>query len=228
MVETETDVLGVLGYYPARQPDNPHLRLWEMAGTAHADKAQVGAASRYFGCTLPVNRGQQTFVLRAAIRDLNLWVANGTAPPHRGPLVGRDKAGNRSTSSTRWATSRAACGPRRSTRRWTCSRACRRRTRTSSACCRGRPRPSRTATLAARYPSRAAYLADYAKATDAAIKAGFVLPRRPGRTAGPGPARPHPRLTSPPGPEIWALLHVRRGFLPGSHLGEGLTSGVTP
>jgi hypothetical protein len=35
--ETETDVLGLLDFYPAIQRDSRYLRLWEVAGTAHAD-----------------------------------------------------------------------------------------------------------------------------------------------------------------------------------------------
>ena len=35
-VETETD-LTFLEYFPARQEDSKHFRLWEVAGTAHAD-----------------------------------------------------------------------------------------------------------------------------------------------------------------------------------------------
>ena len=34
--QAETDLI-VLDYLPARQPDNEHFRLWEVAGTAHAD-----------------------------------------------------------------------------------------------------------------------------------------------------------------------------------------------
>src|SRR5262249_4168405 len=34
--QTETDLIG-LGYFPDRQPDSSHFRLWETAGTAHAD-----------------------------------------------------------------------------------------------------------------------------------------------------------------------------------------------
>src|SRR5690606_18531404 len=37
IVQSETDVLGKLYSYPARQPDSPWYRLWEVAGSAHAD-----------------------------------------------------------------------------------------------------------------------------------------------------------------------------------------------
>ena len=47
VLETETDLLGApisgtIGYFPARQPDNPHLRVWEIAGSAHADRVHRG------------------------------------------------------------------------------------------------------------------------------------------------------------------------------------------
>jgi Alpha/beta hydrolase domain len=36
-VASETDVLGVLHFLPARQPDSRFFRLWEIAGTSHVD-----------------------------------------------------------------------------------------------------------------------------------------------------------------------------------------------
>jgi hypothetical protein len=36
-LQTETDVLGPLAFFPARQPDNGMFRLWEVAGTSHVD-----------------------------------------------------------------------------------------------------------------------------------------------------------------------------------------------
>ena len=176
MVETETDVLGVIGYYPARQPDDAHLRLWEVAGTAHADKAQVGATESYFACTLPINRGQQTFVLRAAIRDLNVWVTNGTAPPHAARLTVIDKGGNRTFAVD--SVGNVEGGVRTPAVDAPVDVLSGLPSPDSSIICllSGSTVPIPAATLAARYPSRAAYLSDYTKATDAAIRAGFVLP----------------------------------------------------
>src|SRR5690606_22574431 len=42
VLQTETDVLGHLDYLPARQDDTERFRLWEVAGTAHADRSLVG------------------------------------------------------------------------------------------------------------------------------------------------------------------------------------------
>jgi hypothetical protein len=81
VVETETDTLGVFGHVEARQPDSRRYRLWEIAGAAHSDRFQVGAYEEALGCPQPINRGQQVFVLRAALRHLDRWVRDGDAPP---------------------------------------------------------------------------------------------------------------------------------------------------
>ena len=81
VVITETDLLGVLRYLPARQPDADRFRLWEVAGTAHADKFQVGDMEEGLGLAQPINRGQLAFVLRAALRHLDAWAAGGPPAP---------------------------------------------------------------------------------------------------------------------------------------------------
>jgi hypothetical protein len=103
---TEADLV-LLGYAQARQPDSARFRDWEVAGTSHYDTyalgfgpkdngdgtADVGAfqtmittvQSPYPGivdCAHPINAGPQTYVLRAAMADLNRWVTTGTPPPH--------------------------------------------------------------------------------------------------------------------------------------------------
>ncbi len=175
MVETETDVLGILNYYPARQTDNAHLRLWEVAGAAHADKEQVGAAEASFGCAEPINRGQQGFVLRSAISHLETWADGGAAPPTAAGFsvttstgkpsyvldpVGNVEGGVR-TPAVDAPVDVLSGLPAPN----------------SSVICilSGTTTPIPPATLAQRYPTKAAYVAEYTKATDAAIKAGFVL-----------------------------------------------------
>jgi len=69
IVQTETDLLGRLDYLPARQPDGERIRLWEIAGAAHADKFQIGEFEDFLGCPDPVNRGQQAYVVRAFVLD---------------------------------------------------------------------------------------------------------------------------------------------------------------
>ena len=91
VLQTETDVLGHLDYLPARQPDSDLFRTWEVAGTAHADRSLVGDFESVLGCETPVNRGQQRFVARAALRALDGW--HDRTPAHAAPLrvvVGAD------------------------------------------------------------------------------------------------------------------------------------------
>jgi hypothetical protein len=99
ILESETDLM-ILGYYRARQDDTDKIRLWEMAGTAHADlyvgitgigdtgsdpsvANVVEVASLYPGiieCPLPINSGPQHFITKAAIHHLNKWVRTGVPP----------------------------------------------------------------------------------------------------------------------------------------------------
>jgi hypothetical protein len=175
LLETETDVLGILDYYPARQDDNPYLRLWEMAGTAHADKAQVGSAEASFGCPKPINRGQQRFVLESALAHLEQWVQDGTAPPtaprftivsvggkpsYADDSVGNVEGGIRTPAVVAPVDVLSGLPAPN-----------------SSVVCilSGTTTPIPTTTLAKLYPSRSQYLADYRKATDTVIAQGFVL-----------------------------------------------------
>jgi hypothetical protein len=81
-VQTETDVESILNSYVARQPDTDTFRLWEVAGTAHADAHLVGEDNlQYIKCGVPVNNGPMHIVVKAAYHDLKSWVAGGAAPP---------------------------------------------------------------------------------------------------------------------------------------------------
>lgn len=116
-VVTETDVFGGAreGYYFARQPDNPRLRVWEIAGAAHADNYTIQVAFIDSGSApledivaayTPTNMlmGQQLahcinfgpqhhYVVQAALAALNTWVAAGTPPPGGDPLEVRETQG---------------------------------------------------------------------------------------------------------------------------------------
>jgi Alpha/beta hydrolase domain len=98
---TETDLFGGprQGYYAARQPDNERLRVWEIAGTAHADNYTIQVAPIDTGAAAladivaayaPTNvlMGQQLehcinfapqhhYVLQAALAQLNQWLRTG-------------------------------------------------------------------------------------------------------------------------------------------------------
>lgn len=110
--QTETDLI-TLGYLPARQPDSDSFRLWEAAGTAHADTYTLlvgftdkGDTTRgaeliveaapipgFIECDSPINSGPQHFVLKAAVHALDQWVRGAGAPPSA-PLLDVDSAGS--------------------------------------------------------------------------------------------------------------------------------------
>ena len=107
---TETDLFGGVrhGYYFARQPDNERLRVWEIAGTAHADNYTIQVAPIDTGAAplddivaayAPTNMlmGQQLghyinfapqhhYVVQAAISALRTWVTTGEAAPAAPPI----------------------------------------------------------------------------------------------------------------------------------------------
>jgi hypothetical protein len=111
---TETDLFGGVrqGYYAARQPDSPWLRVWEITGTAHADNYTILVAPIDTGSASlrdivaaygPTNQlmGQQLdhcinfapqhhYVLQAALWQLCNWVRTGEPAPSAEPIELRD------------------------------------------------------------------------------------------------------------------------------------------
>ncbi len=109
-VITETDLLvsNIPGYSGARQPDSDYLRVWEIAGTAHADMYTFSAGridsglepleklaeansptNSILGSTLatPVNNAlQHHYVVEAALASLDRWVRTGEAAPAATPI----------------------------------------------------------------------------------------------------------------------------------------------
>jgi hypothetical protein len=90
-VNTETELV-VLG--AARsvhlQPDSRSFRMWEMAGTSHADQFLLRngapdsdtAPPDPLGCgNPPTNDGPQRFILRASLNALARWVRREIPPP---------------------------------------------------------------------------------------------------------------------------------------------------
>ncbi len=113
VLQSETDVI-LLGGGRADQADTEAVRVWELAGAAHAD-TYILNASRYddgklgtarladllrptshlvIGTTAtPINAGpQQHYVGQAALSRLVRWVADGTPPP-QAPRLDRDAEG---------------------------------------------------------------------------------------------------------------------------------------
>jgi hypothetical protein len=170
--ETEGDFL-TLGFLPARQPDNAVYRRWELAGSAHVDAFLLGD-SGFVVCDDPVNDGPQYLVLRAAIHHLNQWVRDGILPPVSPqieiavpgfpPEIARDQYGNAlggiRTPLLDVPTATHSGVPN-----------------TGFPFCFlfGSTIPFDEATLASLYRNHGKYVSAFAKATKAAVKAGFIL-----------------------------------------------------
>jgi hypothetical protein len=170
-LQTETDVVTFLRSADARQPDADRLRLWEVAGSAHADAFLLGDPAA-LGCTSPVNAGPTRFVARAALFHLDRWAAGGAPPPEAdrleldaaGQLV-RDEDGNVvggvRTPHVDVPVDTLSGEPPAG----------------ASIVCMlaGSTVPLPAERLAARYGSAVAYLAEFEAALDRTIDAGFLL-----------------------------------------------------
>jgi len=109
-VVTETDLLDgrIPGFHGARQPDNERLRVWEIAGTSHADaytftvgfidsglapleKLAAGyePTANILGSDLAKfanNAPQHHYVVEAALWNLDCWIRTGQDPPKAVPI----------------------------------------------------------------------------------------------------------------------------------------------
>jgi len=189
-LQTETD-LTFLESVAARQPDTPRFRLWEIAGTAHADTYVAGVGLTDLGdepdaarlvitktatpgvtCRAPINSGPHHFVAKAAIAALNRWVRQGTPPPVAPRLeasteppytLQRDEQGN-------------ARGGIRTPQVDVPIATFSGDGRGSIVCVLfGMTTPFDAAKLAELYPTAEAYVTAFNAATDRAVQAGFIL-----------------------------------------------------
>ena len=197
VLQTETDVIRTITVAGTkRQADSKHFRLWEAAGTSHADAytgvvgfvdtgdgtaeaqlldaAQIGGGP--LGCAQPINTGPGFAVLSAAVFQIERWVRDGTAPPKspyiattegQPPTVTRDEHGN-AEGGIRTPSVDAPI-----------------------ATLTGNPNPGGTfctlfgttalfdaATLASLYPTHGDYVTQFDRSADKAVKAGFLLPQQ--------------------------------------------------
>jgi hypothetical protein len=176
ILQTEGDVVGILNYFPARQDDTEMIRLWEVAGAAHADRFLVGPLGDSLGCPLPVNDGPQRFVVRRGLRALDAWVRTGEAPPAAERLettTGADGAPAYLRNDLGIATG----GIRTPLVDVPVDVLSGSPSPNSSVICIlfGSTSPLTSEQLAGMYPSASEYLAAFEQSADAAIEAGFVL-----------------------------------------------------
>ena len=174
-IQTETDVTSIINSFAVRQPDSNRFRLWEVAGTAHADAHLLGPTAKYLDCGVPVNNGAMHLVANAALRALTTWIETGKAPviaprldvtPSPTPQLRRNADGialggiRTPPVDVPVATLSGVPGPVQST----------------ICLLDGSTKPFTAARIAQLYPSRAEYVQRYNADVDATIKAGFVLP----------------------------------------------------
>ncbi len=194
VLQSETDVI-LLGASRAEQPDAENLRIWEIAGAAHADTYTVGAG-RHDDGTLdpermaelllpttnllientdtPINSGpQQHYVAQAALAHLTRW-ATGGEPPPRAPRLAIDEGG----TGFRLDEYGLAIGGVRTP--WvevpTAVMSGLGQSGGSFAMLFGRTEPFSEDVLAELYPEgKAEYLKRFESSLDSAIEAGFIL-----------------------------------------------------
>jgi Alpha/beta hydrolase domain len=174
-VQTESDVTSVLNSYVARQPDNDRFRLWEVAGTAHADAHLLASNAQYTKCNATINNGPLHVVAKAGLRALTRWVETGKAPP-KAPRI--DVVSGPSPQIQRDADGIALGGIRTPPVDVPVVALSGAPAPNPSVICLllGSTNPVSDERLAQLYPSRAVYKQLYNREADAAIKARFVLP----------------------------------------------------
>jgi hypothetical protein len=118
-VITETDLVGLaglLGYQAARQPDTDRLRVWEIAGAAHADNYTFGVGFIDSG-SLPAEKLATAYAptSRTSWRPRCTGPIAPTATPSAAAAgaTGRSPAPRTQTPGTAWR-------PTSSGRRWRC------------------------------------------------------------------------------------------------------------
>jgi hypothetical protein len=192
--QTETDLF-TLDFLPARQKDAKWFRLWEVAGTSHADaytgvlgfndngdgtteltlldptKADGGPLQ----CSAPINSGPAFAVLDSALFHLDRWVRDGTPPPKAKRLavtrgaeraIARDEHGN------------AKGGVRTPLVDVPVATLTGEKNEGGSFCALfGTTEPFDAAKLAALYPTHEDYVQQFDRATKRAVAAGFLLPK---------------------------------------------------
>ena len=194
VLQSETDVI-LLGSCLAEQPDSKNIRVWEIAGAAHADTYTVGAGrhddgslnpermaelllpttSLMIGDTeSPINAGpQQHYVSQAALAHLARWGTGGEPPPQAARLAIDDEG-----SGFRLDENGLAVGGIRTP--WvevpTAAMSGLGQSGETFAVLFGRTEPFDDAGLMALYPGgKADYLERFESSLSATIAAGFIL-----------------------------------------------------
>jgi hypothetical protein len=173
---SESELAG-FGYVSVRQPDSASVRIWEVAGAAHADGLLLKQSGYASACS-SVNEGPHRQVLRAALHHLVAWTATGEAAPKaprvelvtetgktRRIVIERDEHGN------------AVGGIRTPLVDVPVSTLSGEPALGGSPFCHlfGSTTPFDAATLARLYRTHDAYVSAFSASAEAAVDAGFIL-----------------------------------------------------
>jgi hypothetical protein len=172
-LQAENDIVGFLSSASVRQPDSDRYRLWEAAGTSHADAHIVGELADLLDCGVPINNAPMHLVAKAAFRGLETWTRTAAAPPTADRIDMNDSG----TEVLRDDDGIALGGIRHAPVDVPVDVLSGEPGPDSSLMCIlfGSTLPLSVERIAELYESRAAYEAQYEAATDATITAGFVL-----------------------------------------------------
>lgn len=173
-LQSEGDVVGILNSVEVRQPDTNRFRLWEVAGTSHADVFLLGPTADSLDCGAPINSAPFHLIAKAGLRALDTWVRTGRTPPVAprlevtggdNPHIRRDRDGI------------ALGGIRTPVVDVPVDILSGEKPPNPDLICllMGSTRPLPPARIAELYPDRATYVNRYRTATRATIKRGFVL-----------------------------------------------------
>jgi hypothetical protein len=200
-VITETDLIGsgISGYHSARRPDDARLRVWELAGAAHADSYLFGGGLNDSGGNVaalakafvpstsspagplkePANVGLvHHYAMQAAINALDTWLRTGR-PPASTPVLSLVPGQPAGTAKIARDANGIALGGVRTP--WvdvpTILISGEGDPSTFMGRLAGKAIPFDKATLARLYPGgKAEYLRKFETALDRAIRAGHILP----------------------------------------------------
>jgi hypothetical protein len=173
-IQSEGDVVGLLDSAVVRQPDSDTFRLWEVAGTSHADAHLLGANAARLDCGVPINDGPLHIVAKAALHSLDDWIRTGAPPPKAERIV--------LTTDAKPAVARSADGIALGGIRTppvdvpTVALSGSPGPSTSVLCLLlGSTNPLAPERLVAMYPTAADYTTQYAASVDQTIASGFAL-----------------------------------------------------
>jgi hypothetical protein len=175
---TESE-LTQFGYAAIRQRQSDSVRVWQVAGAAHADAWLLDEIGGGFASSCPgrLNEGPHHQVLRAALHNLVGWVRTGEAPPVAAPIELAETGKGRLAAIARDELGNARGGIRTPFVDVPVSALSGDPVPGGPPLCHsfGSTTPFDAATLARLYPDHESYVEAFVASTEAAVDAGHIL-----------------------------------------------------